>query len=214
MSGRHPRNQRNQNRGGRGHHRPNTPAPHIYAPKGGVLKITGLNKTLPVLDYGSASNNKPVEFLRQIGEHCAVTFKATISDTFLSIPPNFGEAEEEPLYPGFDPDEELTHTERAQIYMWLNDQKMWAAEAIKVRNDKLTAFSVVFRQLSEASRCEIEDDEGWAENFRLRDLLYLIIRIQATHIAVQSGNLQQDQERVRAKWYSMMMTSDQSSYHF
>ena len=55
--------------------------------------------------------------------------------------------------------------------VWLNDQKMWAAEAIKVRNDKLTTLSVVYGQLSEASRCDIEDDAGWAEYFRSRILV-------------------------------------------
>ena len=31
---------------------------HIYAPAGGIPKITGQNLKLPILDYGSLQNNK------------------------------------------------------------------------------------------------------------------------------------------------------------
>ena len=104
--------------------------------------------------------------------------------------------------------------ERAQISVWVNDQKNWSSEQLKLKNDKLTAFSTVHGQLSEASRAEIQDCDEWDLHFRSRDLLFLISRIRDTHIAVQSGNLQQDQERVRSKWYHMKQTSDQSGYLF
>ena len=152
--------------------------------------------------------------MRILWEHCAVTFKASIAEAFLSVPPAFGTTDPQPEYPDIDPDADLTHVERASINVWLNDQKIWSSEDSKLRNDKLTAFSVVYGQLSPDSRCEIEDHADWLENFASRNLLYLINRIRATHIAVQSGNIQQDQERVRTKWYNMRMRPDQPSYMF
>ena len=222
MSGRHRRNERNNNLPGRGHHRQLYNRDLIQAPSGGtsktsagiISKFLGLNTELPTLDYGSLTNNKPVEFLRRLGEHCAVTYKAPISEAFLSVPPAYGDSPEGPEYPDIDPDADLTHVERSHIQVWLNDQRNWSAEELRLKNDKLKAFAVVYGQLSESSRCEIEDDAGWTEAFSSRDLIYLISRIRATHIAVQSGNLQQDQERVRTKWYNMRMSPSQSSYSF
>ena len=215
MSERHSRNERNRNQGGRGHHRPIQGRDrHIYAPAGGTSKFVGLNPQLPTLDCGSSKNNKPVEFLRLLGEHCAVTLKASIAEAFLSIPPAFGITAPAPTYPDIDPDADLTHVDRANINVWLNEQKAWSNDELKLKNDKLTAFSIVYCQISQDSRSEIEDHAEWTENFATRNLIYLITRIRATHIAVQSGNILQDQERVRAKWFNMRMTSDQSSFGF
>ena len=132
----------------------------------------------------------------------------------MTVPPQYGQTEEEPVYPDIDPDADLTHVDRARINVWINDQKNWSSEQLRLKNDKLTAFSTVHGQLSEASRAEVQDCEDWDSHFRSRDLLYLINRIRATHIAVQSGNLQQDQERVRAKWYNMKQAPDQDGYQF
>jgi hypothetical protein len=102
MSERHKRNEYNRNTGGRGHHRPVYNREHIYAPPVGVSKFSGLNAKLPILDFGNTKNNKPIEFLRLLGEHCPVTFKASISEAFLSVPPAYGTTEEEPIYYGQD----------------------------------------------------------------------------------------------------------------
>jgi Reverse transcriptase (RNA-dependent DNA polymerase) len=196
---------------GRGHHKSRDDrTATIYANP----RFTGLNPKLPILNYGSPKDMRAMEFLRLMGEHCAVTYKPSIAEAFCSLPPEYGETDEAPPYPDIDPDADLDHTERAQINEWLNDKKMWTADQKKIRDDMKTVFSVVYGQLSESSRCEIEDDAEWDENFRLRDTLYLITRIRATHIAVQSGNTLQDQERVRSKWFQMKMRHDQSSFDF
>ena len=179
----------NRNTGGRGHHLRPVYREHIYAPPGGISKFSGLNPKLSILDFGSIKNNKPIQFPRLLGEHCAVTFKASISEAFLSVPPEYGTTEEEPIYPEIDPDKDLNHIDRAQISVWINAQKNWASEQIRIQNDKLTAFSVVYGQLLESSRCEVEDHGGWTDAFRSRDLIYFITRIRATHIALQSGNI-------------------------
>ena len=209
---------RYRNTGGRGHFRQNVRnSEHIYAPPGGTNKaFQGLNTKLPALDFGNAKSYKPVEFLREIGEHCAVTYQSTIADAFVSIPPCFSESDAEPTYPSITTTgkADLTHQEKALVQTYLNAHKTWYSEEVKAKNDKMTVFSVVYGQLSESSRCEVQDDERWAKSFKDRDLIYLITRIRATHIAAQTGNLAQDQERVRGKWYSMMMSSTQTSYSF
>jgi hypothetical protein len=192
---------------GRGHHKSRDDrTATIYANP----RFTGLNPKLPILNYGSPKDMRAMEFLRLMREHCAVTYKPSIAEAFCSLPPEYGETDEAPPYPDIDPDADLDHTERAQINEWLNDKKMWTADQKKIRDDMKTVFSVVYGQLSESSRCEIEDDAELNENFRLRDTLYLITRIRATHIAVQSGNTLQDQERVRSKLFQMKMRHDQS----
>jgi hypothetical protein len=73
-----------------------------------------------------------------------------------------------------------------------NDRKEWKADAKKTQDGKRYCFTKVLSKLSEFSRCEIQDDEDWEESFAQSDLLYLIRRIRATHIARQSGNPAQD----------------------
>jgi hypothetical protein len=60
----------------------------------------------------------------------------------------------------------------------------------------------------------MEDDELWEEKFIERDLLYLINRIRATHIARQSGNPAQDKERVRNIWVTMRQQVPETSFAF
>jgi hypothetical protein len=64
------------------------------------------------------------------------------------------------------------------------------------------------------ARCEIQDDADWAESFAARDLLYLIRRIRATHIARQSGNPGQDMERVRAVWATIRIYPQETRFAF
>ena len=209
---------RNRNYGGRGPYRPHGRNPDtIHAPPGGIGRaFQGLNPKLPALDFGNTKSQRPVEFLREIGEHCAVTYQSTIADAFVSIPPCFSESELEPTYPSITTTgkADLTHQEKALVQTYLNAHKTWYSEEVKAKNDKMTVFSVVYGQLSESSRCEVQDDERWVKSFKDRNLIYLITRIRATHIAAQSGNLEQDQERVRGKWFSMMMSPTQTSYSF
>ena len=77
---------------------------------------------------------------------------------------------------------------KAIISRFLSDQKDWKTESKKIAEQKQAVFALVYAQLSESSRGEIQDDEDWTESYQDRDLLYLIQRIRATHIARQSGN--------------------------
>lgn len=111
------------------------------------------------------------------------------------------------LYPEFEDDENLSHYDMSLISQYNNDMKVWTAEMKKIKEDQMIVFSIVWGQMSESSRCELDHHEDWNEKKRERDVIYLISRIRATHIARQSGNELQDQERVRAKWYTMRMAS-------
>ena len=64
-------------------------------------------------------------------------------------------------------------------------------------------FLLVYGQLDESSRCEIKDHVDWITKSEEKDLLYLVTRIRATHIAKQSGIADLDEERVRATWGAM-----------
>ena len=72
----------------------------------------------------------------------------------------------------------------------------------------------MYGQLSEASRCEVQDHEDWRTSFESKDLLYLLTRIRATHVARQSGNPTQDKERVRNHWANIKMSTNESSFAF
>lgn len=84
----------------------------------------------------------------------------------------------------------------------------------KTEDHKKAIFALVYSQLSESSRSEVQDHEDWADNFLARDLLYLITRIRATHISRQSGNPGQDMERVRTIWANMRMQANETSFAF
>lgn len=73
---------------------------------------------------------------------------------------------------------------------------------------------MVYSQLSESSRGEVQDDEDWPTAFLERDLLFLISRIRATHIARQSGNPGEDRERVQTAWASLRMFQHETSFAF
>ena len=75
-------------------------------------------------------------------------------------------------------------------------------------------FGLVYSQLSDSSRSEVQGHEDWDANFNIRNLLYLITRIRATHVARQSGNPEQDKERVRNGWATMRMQPNESSFGF
>jgi hypothetical protein len=56
-----------------------------------------------------------------------------------------------------------------------------------------TIYALVYRQLSDSSIGEVQADEDSDENNDEHNLINLIKRIRATHIAVQSGNARQDE---------------------
>ena len=193
---------------GRGRGRPQThPIP---------TKITesfkGLESAIPTLNYGGTlKDNRPIEFLASLGEHAGVKYKSTIAPAFWNIPPSFGDYETEPIAPlpiGGEP------TSIILVQEYLHEKKNW----INVRNDTIEqrkqVFCLVYGQLSESSRCEIQDHEEWKTKFEAKDLIFLIIRIRATHVAKQSGNPSQDKERVRSKWAHLRMASNESSFSF
>ena len=210
MSGRglerHPRGF--QRRGGRG--RGSTP-PAREALKT-ETKFKGSNPDLPSLNYGAAfKENRPIEFLQLFGEHCAINFKACIAQAFWTTPPQFGIEDEEPEMADPIPN---TNLGKAMLADYTNDRKEWKLETKKIAEHKRAVFSLVYAQLSESSRSEVQDHEEWETSFVERDLLYLIGRIRATHIARQSGNPAQDMERVRSTWALMRMYPQETSFAF
>ena len=86
---------------------------------------------------------------------------------------------------------------------YLSDHKNWKTEAKKIAENKQSVSALVYAQLSESSRAEVKDNEEWTEAYVNRDLLYLIVRIRANHIARQSGNPGQDRERVNQSWSNL-----------
>jgi hypothetical protein len=76
--------------------------------------------------------------------------------------------------------------------------KVWTADQRKIADDKKIVYSLVMGQLSDLSRRELYNVE-FDENHEAHNLIFFIKRIRATHIALQSGNARQDEERVRAK---------------
>jgi hypothetical protein len=77
-----------------------------------------------------------------------------------------------------------------------------------------SVFSLVYGQLSEASRCDVEEHEEWTPKFHSNDLLYLLQRIRSTHIARQSENPEQDKERIRAVWANLRIYHNETSFAF
>ena len=174
-------------------------------------KFRGANDALPALSYGSSKTDNPILFLEKMGEHVARQYMVGIADIFWTSPPEYGEDREEPTIPeAFAPG----NVGKAQLAEYIADHKDWKSDAKKKDEQKKQIFSVVLGQLNEASRCEVKDDEEWDEMFLAKDLQYLIIRIRSTHIARQTGNPLQDQERVRAKWGHMKMEHSETSGMF
>ena len=172
----------------------------------------GHNPELPTLNFGAtAKENKPIEFLQLMGEHTAITYKPSICHAFWTIPPTFGDEDEEPVMPEEIPAGNLG---KAIMSQFLSDQKDWKTDSKKIAENKQAVFALVYAQLSESSRGEIQDDEDWTESYQARDLLYLIQRIRATHIARQSGNPGQDRERVQMAWATIRMQPYETSFAF
>ena len=172
----------------------------------------GLESATPTLNYGgSHKDNRPIEFLAAIGEHAGVKYKSTIAPAFWNIPPALGSFEQEPIPPiQFSNDS----TSSIAVQEYLHVKKQW----INVRNDTMeqrkAVFCLVYGQLSESSRCEVQDHEDWRTKFVEKDLIFLVTRIRAKHFAKQSGNPSQDKERFRSKWASLRMMSNESSFSF
>jgi hypothetical protein len=123
----------------------------------------------------------------------------------------YGEEEEEPVMPDPIPN---TNAGKAILAEYTNDRKEWKLEAKKILEHKRQVFALVYAQLSESSRSEVKDHEDWEDSFLERNLLFLIERIRATHIARQSGNPSQDMERVRSNWGNLRMFSHETSFTF
>jgi hypothetical protein len=63
-------------------------------------KFKGANPDLPSLNYGASLKEKrPIEFLQDFGEYCAIHYKGSISPAFWTSPPQYGVEEAEPLLP-------------------------------------------------------------------------------------------------------------------
>jgi hypothetical protein len=203
----HGRGQRSQARGpgGRGGR---TQEPRIEREG----RFRGTNPDLPSLNYGATpKENRPIEFLQILGEHTAINYKPSICHAFWSAPPEYGEEEEEPEIPLVIPPGNLG---KAILSEFHNDHKEWKIESKKIKEHKMAVFALVYAQLSESSRCEVSDIEDWTRAYLERDLLFLIGRIRATHIARQSGNPGQDRERVQSAWANIRMGPQETSFGF
>jgi Zinc knuckle len=195
-------------RGGRGR---GSPPPAREAPAR-EAKFKGNDPTLPTLNYGAGPKEiRPIEFLQLFGEYCAINYHECIALAFRTSPPAFGDEEPEPEMPDPIPN---TNAGKALLADYTNDRKEWKSHIKKTREQKRYCFAKVLANLSESSRCEVQDDEEWEDSFAQSDLLYLIRRIRATHIARQSGNPAQDMERVRTNWATMRMYPQETSFAF
>ena len=175
-------------------------------------KFRGSNSELPSLNFGaSMKENKPIDFMQTMGEHVAIHYKPSICHAFWSTPPEYGEEDEEPTLPEDIPPGNIG---KAILSEYQNDHKDWKLESKKIKEQKLAVFALVYSQLSESSRGEVQDDEDWPTAFIERNLLFLIMRIRATHIARQSGNPGQDRERVQTAWASLRMYQHETSFAF
>jgi hypothetical protein len=172
------------------------------------LRFKGVNPLLPSLNYGAIHReNRPIEFLQLFGEHCVINFKQSIAQAFWTTPPTYGDEDPEPTMP--DP---IPNTNVGKDYT--SDGKEWKLEVKKIEEHKRSVFALVYAQMSETSSSEVKNHEDWEAGFIDRDLLYLISRIRATHIARQSGNPAQDMERVRNVWATMQMQPHETSFGF
>ena len=175
-------------------------------------KLVGGSADLPTLDFGGAlKDNRPIEFLQLMGEYVALHYSPPICQAFWSTPPEFGTEDPVPVLPDVIPNNNVG---KAMLAEYNNDHKEWKSDLKKYTEHKKVVFSLVYTQLSESSRSEVQDDLQWLELSNARDLLYLIRRIRATHIARQSGNPGMDRERVRMSWANMRMQTNENSFEF
>ena len=91
------------------------------APPGGK-KFSGIEEKLLTLNHGSG-RDQPIEFLRIIGEYCAVRYHHVIANVFRSTPPAYGVEEEEPGYPVLAKPENPNQYEKTVIAGYINDMK-------------------------------------------------------------------------------------------
>ena len=134
--------------GGRGPHLARVP---IIAPRIQDSSSKGLDSNLPYLHFGgSHKDNRPIEFLRAIGEYCDVKLRPSIGPAFSSIPPAYGAYDPEPILPIADEGKVLTTIE-TQEYLHL--KKLWISEKRDAELQRKSTFALVWGQLSEASRC-------------------------------------------------------------
>jgi hypothetical protein len=112
-------------------------------------KFKGANPELPTLNYGaSAKENRPIEFLREFGEYCAIHYKGCIAPAFWTTPPAYGEEEVEPIMPDPIPNNNMG---KAILSEYNSDKKEWKLEKKKIIEQIGFAFSTVHAQLSELS---------------------------------------------------------------
>lgn len=157
MSGRgHGRRSRDQ--GQRGQGRDSQREQPISQPKAEKEpKFKGSSADLPCLNFGApARDNKPIEFLKLVGEHVAKKYKPSLCQAFWSTPPAYGDEEEEPEMPADIPAGNLG---KAILAQFLSDHKDWKSDARKILEHKQSVFALVYAQLSDSSRCEVQDDE-------------------------------------------------------
>ena len=125
--------------------------------------------------------------------------------------PEFGTEDPVPVLPDVIP---KNNVGKAMLAEYNNDHKEWKSDLKKYTEHKKVVFSLVYTQLSESSRSEVQDNLQLLELSNARDLLYLIRRIRATHIARQSGNPGMDSERVRMSLANVRMQTNENSFEF
>jgi hypothetical protein len=134
MSGRGQDHDRRGRRGGAGRSRGGrgrgSPPPAREAQKS-ETKFRGIDSDLPSLNYGASfKENRPIEFLKRFGEHCAIHYKPCIAQAFWTSPPAFGDQEDEPVMPDVIPN---TNVGKAILAGFTNDIKEWKSETKKTR---------------------------------------------------------------------------------
>jgi hypothetical protein len=102
MSGRGQDHDRRGRRGGIGIGR-GLPPPAREAQKS-ETKFKEIDPDLPSLSYGASfKENRPIEFLKRLGEHSAIHYKPCIAQAFWTTPPSPGDQEDEPVMPDIIP---------------------------------------------------------------------------------------------------------------
>ena len=133
-------------------------------------KFVGGSADLPTLDFrGAMKDDRPIEFLQLMGEYVALNYLPPICQAFWSTPPAFGTEDPVPVLPNVIPNNNVG---KAMLAEYNNDHKEWKSDLKKHTEHKKVVFSLVYTQLSESSRSEVQDDLQWLELSTARDLLY------------------------------------------
>ena len=141
--------------------------------------------------HHGCGRDQPIEFLRIIGEYCAVKYHHIIANVFRSTTPDYCVENGEPIYPALENAEKPNQFEKTVIAGCISDMKDWNADQKKIKDDKVIVYALVMGQLSDSSRGEVKDVD-FDKNYSSHNLIHLIERRRASHIAVQSGNARQD----------------------